>query len=141
MMKNIFYGVVLDTLTSLRCTQKELSDGVEFSVREKYFNKIKTKNNISINVFCYESKMTFPIFISNQNFKNSMDLLLVTNENKSHYVYIRAFNRFMFHKYFCKSCLQSFSCKNVLTEHKEVCLNINGAQSVRFEKGTIEFKN
>ena len=140
-MKNIFYGVVLDTLTSLRCTQKELSDGVEFSVREKYFNKIKTKNNISINVFCYESKMTFPIFISNQNFKNSMDLLLVTNENKSHYVYIRAFNRFMFHKYFCKSCLQCFSCKNVLTEHKEVCLNINGAQSVRFEKGTNEFKN
>ena len=116
-------------------------DGVEFSVREKYFNKIKTKNNISINVFCYESEMTFPIFISNQNFKNSMDLLLVTNENKSHYVYIRAFNRFMFHKYFCKSCLQCFSCKNVLTEHKEVCLNINGAQSVRFEKGTNEFKN
>ena len=29
----------------------------------------------------------------------------------------------------------------MLTEHKEVCLSINGAQSVRFEKGTIEFKN
>ena len=28
-----------------------------------------------------------------------------------------------------------------MTEHKEVCLSINGAQSVRFEKGTIEFKN
>ena len=28
-----------------------------------------------------------------------------------------------------------------MTEHKEVCLNINGAQSVRLEKGTIEFKN
>ena len=44
-------------------------------------------------------------------------------------------------KYFCKSCLQCFSCKNVLTKHKEVCLSINGAQSVRLEKGTIEFKN
>ena len=44
-------------------------------------------------------------------------------------------------KYFCKSCLQCFSSRNVLTEHKEVCLSINGAQSVRFEKGTIEFKN
>ena len=58
------------------------------------------------------------------------------------------FNRFMFHKtknknkkYFCKSCLQCFSSKNVLTKHKEVCLSINGAQSVRLEKGTIEFKN
>ena len=44
-------------------------------------------------------------------------------------------------KYFCKSCLECFSSKNVLTKHKEVCLSINGAQSVRFQKGTIEFKN
>ena len=77
-----------------------------------------------------------------------MNLLLVTNENKSHYVCIKDFNRFMFHKtknknkkYFCKSCLECFSSKNVLTKHKEVCLSINGAQSVRFQKGTIEFKN
>ena len=44
-------------------------------------------------------------------------------------------------KNFCKSSLQCFSSKNVLTEHKEVRLSINGAQSVRFEKGTIDFKN
>ena len=63
-------------------------------------------------------------------------------------MYIKDFDRFMFHKtknknkkYFCKSCLQCFSSKNVLTKHKEVCLSINGAQSVRLEKGTIEFKN
>ena len=34
-----------------------------------------------------------------------------------------------------------FSNKNLLREHKEVCLSINGAQSVRSEKGAIEFKN
>ena len=44
-------------------------------------------------------------------------------------------------KYFCKSCLQCCSSKNVLTEQKKVCLSINGAQSVRQEKETIEFKN
>ena len=77
-----------------------------------------------------------------------MDLLFVTDCDISHYVYIKDFDRFMFHKtknknkkYFCKSCLQCFSSKNVLTKHKEVCLSINGAQSVRLEKGTIEFKN
>ena len=43
-------------------------------------------------------------------------------------------------KYFCKSCLQRFSSKNVLTEHKEICLSINVPQSVRLEKGTIESK-
>ena len=34
-------------------------------------------------------------------------------------------------KYFCKCCLQCFISENVLTEHKKVCLSINGAQSVR----------
>ena len=44
-------------------------------------------------------------------------------------------------KYFCKSCLQCFSNKNVLTAHGKVCLSINGAQFVRLEIGTIDFKN
>ena len=77
-----------------------------------------------------------------------MDLLLVTDGDKSHYDYIKDFDRFMFHKTknknkkcFCKSCLQCFSSKNVSTKHEEVCLSINVAQSVRLEKGTIEFKN
>ena len=77
-----------------------------------------------------------------------MDLLLVINENKSHYVYFKDFDRFMFlktknknKKYFCKSYLQCFSSKNVSTEHKKVCSSIIGAQSARFEEGTIEFKN
>ena len=77
-----------------------------------------------------------------------MDLLLVTNSDKLHYVYIKDFNRFMFHKtknknkkYFYKSWLQCFSSINVLTEYKKVFLSINGAQSVRLEKGAIRFKN
>ena len=44
-------------------------------------------------------------------------------------------------KHFCKSYLQWFSSKNVLTEHRKVCLSINGPQSVRLETGTIKFKN
>ena len=75
-----------------------------------------------------------------------MDLLLLIDGNKSHYMYIKDFYRFMFHKTknkknFCKSCLQCFSSKNVLTEHKKFCLSINGTQYVRLEKGTIEFKS
>ena len=76
-----------------------------------------------------------------------MDLLLVTDGDKSYYVYIKDFERFMFYKtknenkkYFCKSCLQCFISKNALIEHKEICLNINGAQYLRLEKETIDFK-
>ena len=83
-------------------------------------------NNISINVFGYENGLTIQIYVSDQKFENLMDLLLVTDGDKSHYVYIKDFSTFMFHKtknknkkYFCKSCLQCFSSKNVLTEQKK----------------------
>ena len=121
-------------------------DGVEFPVRENSFIKIEIKNKIGINVYYYESKLTFPVYVSDQQFKNSVDLLQIFDGDKSHYVYINDFDRFMFHKtknknkkHFCRSCLQCFSSKNVLTEHKEVCLSINGAQSLRLGKGTTEF--
>ena len=77
-----------------------------------------------------------------------MDMLLLIDDDKSHYVYIKDFDRFMFHKtknknkkWFCKSCLQCFSSENVLIKHKEDCFSINGKQSIKREKGTIEFKN
>ena len=77
-----------------------------------------------------------------------MELLFVTNDDKSHYVCIKDFHRFMFHKtknknkkWFCRSCLQCFNKKHVLKNHKENCLSINSAQSVKLEKGIIEFKN
>ena len=77
-----------------------------------------------------------------------MNLLLFIDDDKSHYVYIKDFDRFMFHKtknknkkWFCRSCLQCFSSESVLIKHKENCLSINGKQSVKLEKGIIEFEN
>ena len=76
-----------------------------------------------------------------------MDLLLLINDDKSHYVCIKDFNTFIFHKtkikkekWFCKSCLQCSSSENVLIKHKEDCLSISGKQSVNLEKGIIEFE-
>ena len=64
----------------------------------KDFSKIEKKNNICMNVFCYENKLTYPVYVSDQEFKNCMDFLLISNENKSHYVYIKDFNRFICNK-------------------------------------------
>ena len=62
-------------------------------------------------------------------------------------MYIKDFNRFMFHrtknknkKSFCKSCLQGFNNENILIKHKEICLSINSKQSVKLEEGIIKFK-
>ena len=117
-------------------------------MQEKDFSKIEVKNNICINVFGYENELVFPIYVSDQKFEDSMDLLLLIDDDKSHYVYIKDFNTFMFHKtknknkkWFCKSCLQCFSSENVLVKHKENCLSINGKQSVKLEEGIIKFEN
>ena len=114
----------------------------------KDFSKIEVKNNICVNVFGYENGLVFPIYVSDQKFEDSIDLLLLIDDDKSHYVYIKDFNRFMFHKtknknkkWFCKSCLQCFSKENVLIKHKKDCLSIIGEQSVQLEEGTTEFQN
>ena len=78
---------------------EELNYGeIEFPIHEKDFNKIEIKNNICINVFGYENELIFPIYISDQNFEDSMNLLLFIDNDKLHYVYIKDFNRFMFHR-------------------------------------------
>ena len=57
-------------------------------MQEKDFSKIEKQNNICINVIGYENELVFSIFISEQKFEDSMDLLLLFEDNKSHYVYI-----------------------------------------------------
>ena len=53
---------------------------------------------ICIYVFGYENVLVFPIYASDQKFEDSIDLLLLIDDDKSHYVYIKDFDRFMFHK-------------------------------------------
>ena len=73
-------------------------EGIEFSVQEKDFNKIEVQNNICVNRFGYENELVYPIFISKQNFEDSIDLLLLIDVDIWHYAYIKYFNTFMFHK-------------------------------------------
>ena len=77
-------------------------------------------------MFRNENGLVFPIYVSDQKFKDPMDLLLLIDDDKLHYMYIKDFNKFMCYKtknknkkYFCKSWLQCFNSKNVLTKHKE----------------------
>ena len=70
-------------------------DGIEFPVEEKDYSKIEVK---CINVFDHENGLVFPIYISDEKLEDSMQLLLLIDDDKSHYVYIKDFDRFMFHK-------------------------------------------
>ena len=84
-------------------------------------------------MFGYENKLVFPIYFSDLKVEDSMNFLLLIDEDKSHYVYIKDFDRSMFHKtknknkkWFCRRCLQCFSSESALIKHKENCLSING---------------
>ena len=71
---------------------------IDFPVSKKDYKKVEQMNNICINVFCYENGLTYPLHISKQKFEDYMDLFLINDENKSHCVYIKDFNKFMFSK-------------------------------------------
>ena len=77
--------------TDKKIAEKLDYDGIEFPMQEKDFSKIEVKNNICINVFGYENELVFPIYVSDQKLKDSIDLLLLIDNNKLHklhYVYI-----------------------------------------------------
>ena len=121
---------------------------LDFLFQKKIIAKLKDKKNIYINVFCYENGLTYPVYASDQKFHNFMYLLLIFDESKYHYVYIKDFDRVMCNKtknknkkYFCKCCLQCFSSQKYLLEHKENCLIMNGKQSVKLKSGSINIKN
>ena len=84
------------------------------------YEKIKDRFQMQVNVFGYENKV-YPLYISKKTYNETLNILLITEKNKSHYVFIKDFNRLMFSKTkhkdkkdFFMSCLQNFSTKEIL---------------------------
>ena len=63
---------------------------LSFPCKKMILARLKWKNNrCKYNVFCYENKFAFPINVSDQKFENTMDLLLLIDDDKSYYLYIK----------------------------------------------------
>ena len=126
-------------------------DGINFPLSQKHYNKVETQNDIRISIFGYENGQAFPIYISREKFDNQMNLLLITKDEKKHYVLIKDFNAFMYNqskhkerKHFCMYCLQCFSSERILANHVNNCLTINGAQAINIPKqgeNILKFNN
>ena len=126
-------------------------DGINFPLSQKHYNKVKKQNSIRINVFGYEDGQPFPIHISKETFEDQMNLLLITKDEKKHYVLIKDFNAFMYNqskhkekKHFCMYCLQCFSSERILANHVNNCLTINGTQAINMPKqgeNILKFNN
>ena len=118
-----------------------------FPLDINYYEKIEDRFQIQVNFFGYENKV-YPLRISKQSYDQTLNLLLITEKSKSHYVFIKDFNRLIFsrtkdkdEKHHCMSCLQSFTTEEILSNYKKQCLLMNGCQAVDYESGTIKFTN
>ena len=93
-------------------------------------------------MFGYENGWAFQTYASDQKFEDSVDLLLLIDNDKSHYVTDLCFtkqkktteNGFV-------EVVYSVLVVKVSIKYKENCLSINVKQPVKLEKGIIEFKN
>ena len=118
-------------------------------MKERDYEIFEERFNINVNVFGYQNKV-FLLHVSKKLNEQVLNVLLISNGEDSHYVFIKNFNRLMHSevktknhhkKHFCMACLQNFTTKEILNSHIERCLSINGAQAAIYEKGKIEFKN
>jgi len=117
-------------------------DQIKMPVSTKDIPKIERDFNIDINVFGYDGTDIYPIGNSKESAdKKTVNLLFISNNKTNHYVLIKNFNKLCYKitkkenkKNICMNCVQNFSSKEKLDEHKPRCIKINGSQAVECPK-------
>ena len=114
-------------------------------VMDKDLPKIEKKYNISINLFSHKNSNIYPLRQTKNLCEKHVNLLITSNEETSHYVLIKDFNKLCcnvtrkgYKKHFCMQCIQNFTSEEKLQKHIPECMTINNNQTVELpEKGSI----
>ena len=101
----------------------------------------KINDTISINVFANEKTGVNPVHVTAaRNRLHQINLMLLTEENTSHYTWIKDLSRLLYRpgqpngqKHYCNYCLHGFCEEDALKRHVDDCSN-NGAQKVELPK-------
>jgi len=123
--------------------------GIEYPVSINGIKKFEKLNNKKIIVFQSDEKGYITPLYNDKTNKNEqvIDLLYIQKGDKTHYVWIKNFEKLMSKEknnneyHYCKNCLSKFTSKEILEKH--YC-DDNEAARVRMpQKGkeTLEFKN
>ncbi|XP_033761654.1 uncharacterized protein LOC117343421 [Pecten maximus] len=101
--------------------------------------KFETQNQISINVLGYE-KGLFPVHVTKNRYEKHVDLLMISDQKKSHYCWIKNVDRLLSDQHTCKNryfhciyCLQGFTKQRILNDHMHYCRE-HGTQKVDLPK-------
>ena len=101
--------------------------GINFPMKARDYEKVGQRFNINVNIFGYENKV-FLLYVSKKSNEQELNVLLISNEEISHHVFIKDFNTLIYSqvktknaqkKHFCMSCLQNFTTKEILNNHKK----------------------
>ncbi|XP_025407215.1 uncharacterized protein LOC112681169 [Sipha flava] len=115
--------------------QKYIFTGISYPTPINEIKIFEKNNNVSINIYGLKKSkkdqhLVFPLRVVEQKL-NHFDLLLLKDEDRSHYTYISNFSRLTraqktLHKesvIFCKRCFSSFDSrqKNKFNDHIRIC--------------------
>ena len=120
-----------ERISKLKRFEKDFDwSGIEFPVSIKDIKKFEFRNQISINLLAIEGKQIY-ICRKGGNYERIINLMLITRNNRKHYVAIKFLSRLLSsqntkHKgkeYFCMNCLQGFNKDSSRDEHLDYCIN------------------
>lgn len=93
-------------------------DGIEFSMKVSQIANFERQNTaIRVNVFGYEQKELFPVYITKEKKENHVNLLLIANNETRHYFLIRNRNRLLS----SLTKLHGFIREDLLLDHEPHC--------------------
>lgn len=126
--------------------------GIEYPMSLMKMEKFEKQNEISVNVFGFEDGEIFPLFLTKlENGYKEVDLLYLSNEEKSHFCWIKDLDHFLHStrkfcnkRFYCRRCLHGFIRQDLLDEHRLYC-NKFECQKVQYpEEGkndVLEFRD
>lgn len=140
-------------VTHYKQYENELNmNGIEYPVTLAKMEKFEKQNSISVNVFGFEADEVFPLYLTKlENGYKEVDLLYFTQNDKTHYCWIKHLDRFLgsttrfsTKRFYCRRCLHGFVRKHLLDEHRLYCKKFD-FQKVTYPKegedDILEFKD
>ena len=104
-------------------------EGIQFPVSLKDYKRFEDLNKIKIYVFIQNDELIEPLYTGKNvhGYNKTVDLLLISDKEKSHYVCIKNFNALCYDvskhrekKFFCKNCLSHFGTEDKLHAHESM---------------------
>ena len=126
--------------------------GISYPVKINQIPKFEQQNKIRVNIFgfdCVEKNTCiFPRYISNNVYENTVNLLLISNDQRSHYILIKNINGLLRNKTnhgsgmkYCLRCLQNFSSPKLLEIHTLMCAKKEIQTTTMPTENTMKFTN